>query len=43
MGLSCAIAIISLTLCIVTVVGYVIASKARNPQLDTLEFARSLE
>ncbi len=43
MGFSCAIAVISLGVCIVTAVGYIIASKINNPQLDIVEFARSFE
>ena len=43
MGFSCAIAVISLGVCIVTAVGYIIASKIKNPQLDIVEFARSFE
>ena len=42
-GFSCAIGVVSLGVCIVTGVGYVFASKARNPELDISEFARSME
>jgi membrane protease YdiL (CAAX protease family) len=43
MGLSCAIAIVSLGVCIVTAVGYIIVSKIKNPELDIVEFASSFE